>query len=111
MGSGFADHNSNQPSGKADAKANDKGYSIKPKDATPGEVRSLLEIAQEFSGGQVRVNMYETAHNRILDVRADSPTRAKFIEFLLQRVRDNQQGLEHLLSVEPLDEHGSHPEV
>lgn len=102
------------PKDKGDDKQSQKtqqGYSIKPKDATPGEIRSLLEIAKEFSNQQVKVNFYDTPHARILDVRADSPSRAKFIEYLLQRIRDHQHGLEHLLDIKPSPEHGYHPEA
>ena len=84
------------------------GYAIKPKDTTPGVVRSLLEISAEFTPIQVKINVYETPTNKIVDVRADSPQRTRFIEWLLQRVCDQQQALEKHWELAALADKGTY---
>jgi len=73
---------------------------ITPRPYNQGEIRSLLEIVEEFNPKQIQVMVHETTATRYLDVRTEIPQRARFIDFLMDRVAAKQKEIEALYNRE-----------
>jgi hypothetical protein len=85
----------NRSTRKADAASGTHRINT-PKNATPGQIWTLIDLAEEFSSKQVTLKFYETPTNFVLDLRTDTAARARFIEYLLTRVRKGQELVERL---------------
>lgn len=72
------------------------GYQLQPIPFNDGEIRSLVEMKDEFGEKFLKVSVHETASARIIDVRTDIPQRAKFIEYLIRGIRKKQNHLKAL---------------
>lgn len=103
-----ADRNTGGNGGE-NAKKTEKGekkfpHLIAARTYNPGEIRSLIELVPEFNRNQVQVQIHETSQARYLDVRTEVECRARYIDFLLQTVKDAQHLVQHLLD-QPVVDH------
>lgn len=70
-----------------------KGFSLRPRRYSLGQIRSLEEISKELGEQHLRVESYETAHHVIVSGTADTLERSGFVDYLLDRIGERQVAL------------------
>jgi hypothetical protein len=97
----MADSSNNENKGEKQEKK--FPYLIAARNYNYGEIRSLLELVNEFGKEQIKIKVHETSNARYLDVRTEIESRARFIDYLLQKVRNSQNKLQDLLEENLVD--------
>ena len=69
------------------------GHTMPPRRFNFGEIQTLKDLATEFGEQQLTIKLVETGNRQIVDAKFDTPARMKFTDYLLNKLRDEQQRL------------------